>query len=34
MREYLLDEIIERLRSCPDEAMLDFILKLLIECGY
>lgn len=34
MKEYLVDLIIERLSKCPDEDLLDLILRLLIECGY
>lgn len=34
MKEYLINSIIERLSCCPDEDLLDLILKLLIECGY
>ena len=34
MKEYLVDSIVERLHRCPDEDLLDLILKLLIECGY
>lgn len=34
MKELLVNSIIERLYNCPDEDLLDLILKLLIECGY
>lgn len=30
MKQYLIDQIVERLRQC-DEALLDLILKLLLE---
>lgn len=32
--ENLINQIIERLRECTDEALLDLIWKLLIESGY
>jgi hypothetical protein len=32
--EQLLEQIIEHLRACADENLLDLILKLLIESGY
>ena len=31
---YLKQQITERLQACPDEGLLDLILKLLIESGY
>lgn len=34
MKEYLVECIIDRLNECPDEELLDLILKILIECGY
>lgn len=34
MKTELLQQIIERLQNCADEALLDLILKLLIESGY
>lgn len=30
-RDQLINEIIENLRACADEGLLDFILKLLIN---
>lgn len=32
--DQIIEQIIERLHGCADEAFLDFILKLLIESGY
>lgn len=34
MQQDILHNIIERLRSCTDEALLDLILKLLMESGH
>lgn len=31
MRQYLLDQIVELLQQCEDLALLDLILKLLLE---
>ena len=33
MHDFLVESIIERLRSC-DEVLLDLILRLLLESGY
>ena len=33
-KEETITQIIERLRACNDESLLDFVLKLLIESGY
>lgn len=33
-REQLITQIIERLKECADENLLDLFLKLLIESGY
>lgn len=33
-RELLITQIIERLKACADETLLDLIYKLLIESGY
>lgn len=33
MHQDLIQNIIERLQACADEALLDLILKLLIESG-
>jgi hypothetical protein len=32
--DQLINLIIDRLRACPDDSLLDLILKLLIESGY
>lgn len=34
MRQYTIQQIIERLQGCNDESLLDLMLKLLIESGY
>ena len=34
MNSELLNQIIERLQNCADEALLDLIYKLLLESGY
>ena len=34
MQQEYIRHIIERLQNCADEALLDLILKLLIESGY
>lgn len=31
MKQYLIDQIIEQLHKCKDSALLDLILKLLLE---
>lgn len=33
-REQLIKQIIEQLKVCKDQNLLDFILKLLIESSY
>lgn len=33
-QDALIKQIVERLRACADEGLLDLILKLLIESGY
>lgn len=33
-RDQLIQTIMERLRACSDESLLDFILALLIEGSY
>ncbi len=32
--EEIIQQIIERLKDCTDELLLDLILKLLLESGY
>ena len=32
--DQLIHNIIERLKACKDEGLLDLILKLLLESGY
>lgn len=34
MNQEIIEQLIEKIKSCKDEDMLDFVLKLLIECGY
>ncbi len=34
MQQEYIEQIIERLQACTDEALLDLILELLIESGY
>ncbi len=34
MEKQLVSQIIERIQHCADEALLDLILKLLLESGY
>ncbi len=34
MYQDLVNQIIEKLHSCPDESLLDLIHKLLLESGY
>lgn len=34
MHHEVITLITERLQACPDEGLLDLILKLLIESGY
>lgn len=34
MKNELLNQIIERIQNCADEALLDLIYKLLLESGY
>lgn len=33
-REQLITQIIEKIKTCADETLLDLILKLLIESSY
>jgi hypothetical protein len=33
-QEQIITQIIERIKECADETLLDLILKLLIECGH
>lgn len=33
-RDHIIQQIIDRLQECTDEAFLDFVLKLFIESGY
>lgn len=33
-REQLITQLIERIKECADETLLDLILKLLIESSY
>lgn len=33
-QEQIITQIIEHLKNCADEVLLDLILKLLIESGY
>lgn len=34
MKQELIDQITEKLKTCKDVDLLDLVLKLLIECGY
>lgn len=34
MQPDLTNQIIEKIQICPDEGLLDLILKLLLESGY
>lgn len=34
MQQDLTNQIIEKIQLCPDETLLDLILKLLLESGY
>lgn len=34
MQHELIQQIIERLKTCADESLLDLIYKLLLESGY
>ncbi len=34
MRQDLVNQIVEKIQVCPDESLLDLILKLLLESGY
>lgn len=34
MHQDLVNQIAEKIQSCPDEGLLDLILKLLLESGY
>lgn len=34
MQQYLTQQILEKIRTCDDEDLLDLILKLLLESGY
>lgn len=34
MHQDLVKQITEKLQKCPDESLLDLILKLLLESGY
>ena len=34
MNHEIVDLLIEKVKSCEDEDLLDLILKLFLECGY
>ena len=34
MHQDLIKQIVEKVQGCPDESLLDLILKLFLESGY
>ena len=34
MHQELINQLIEKIKNCPDEGLLDLILKLFLESGY
>ena len=34
MHQDLINQLIEKIRTCEDESLLDLILKLFLESGY